>query len=75
VIYYAHGHRGFIVLLLWLLQKFGDLTSARRPTRAFELNNDEDEDDYESMKSDNSHSKKRKRGRSSSKTPDSTAKV
>jgi hypothetical protein len=52
------GHHGlFIVLLLWLLQKFGDLTSARRPTKAFELNSDEDEDDYETMKSDSEENK------------------
>jgi protein DEK len=50
------GHHGlFIVLLLWLLQKFSDLTSARRPTKAFELNSDED--DYETMKFDSEENK------------------
>jgi protein DEK len=40
-----------------MLQKFGDLTSAKRPKKALELNSDEDEDDYESTKSDSEESK------------------
>jgi protein DEK len=38
-------------------KKFGDLTSAKRPKKALELNSDEDEDDYESTKSDSEESK------------------